>query len=87
MVGIAEARAEAVKKLDEDEKARLEVAKAKHGNPTPTQRESDLYKLGLLGLDEKEPTGAPPDPHALQNKALVASQEAAYKTREASAKK
>lgn len=86
MPGNAEARAEAVKKLDADDAARVEAAKAKtYGNPTPTQREADLAKLGLLDIDAKEPTGAEPDPHALKDKALAAQEAAGYKTKKLSA--
>jgi hypothetical protein len=68
---LEERRAEAVKQLDEDDKKRHDAnveagQKAAKVQPTPTQREADLAKLGLLDIDKKEPSGAGPDPHALQ---------------------
>lgn len=47
--------------LDARDQANEEVERLTSGvRPTPTQRECDLMRLGVA-LDEKEPSGAPPD--------------------------
>jgi hypothetical protein len=83
----ADAQAAAIKKLDEDDKARQEAIveagqRQLKMKPTPTQRENDLAKLGLLDIDSKEDDGSGPDPHDLQQRALTADAQGRYKTRD-----
>ena len=63
------ARADAEKQLDEDDDKREEASTAAAQaaakvKPTPSQRESDLARLGVLHPDDREPSGAPPEAHA-----------------------
>jgi len=86
-----EAQAAANKRLDEDDKARVErnaeaEKRRTQAKPTPTQREADLAKLGLLDIDSKEDDGSGPEVMpAHVRRAAVADEEAVqrYKTREA----
>lgn len=89
-----EAQEAANKRLDEDDKAReasnLEVMERRNkGKPTPTQRESDLAKLGLLDIDSKEDDGSGPEiflPNTRRSAAMTGQGNEPYKTREAKAK-
>jgi hypothetical protein len=60
-------KAEADKRnRDELERSREERANrpqdmAFGGHPTPTQAENDEIRLGLRHIDDKEPSGSPPD--------------------------
>ena len=63
------ARAEAEKQLDEDDAKREEASttaakEAAKVKPTPSQRESDLARMGVFNPDDREPSGAPPEAHA-----------------------
>jgi hypothetical protein len=92
---LLERRAEATKKLDEADKARndynIERGKRELGyRPTPTQRESDLARLGLLDIDAKEDDGSGPEipPFNIRRSAHLEGQHnEPYKTREAKAGK
>ena len=81
----SKARDAALKQLDEAEKAQAEMVKANaergaRTKPTPTDREIDLAKLGLLDLDNKEDSGA--DPELVHTRvALPADEAAKYHTR------
>lgn len=88
----SDAREAANKKLDEDDKARhdanVEAGKRQaESKPTPTQRENDLAKLGLLDPDEKEDDGSGPEvmPGALRRD-VSAEDAAKYKTRDVTKK-
>ena len=89
-----EAQEAANKRLDEDDKAReasnLEVMERRNkGKPTPTQRESDLAKLGLLDIDSKEDDGSGPEvylPNTRRSAMNAGQGNEPYKTREAKAK-
>lgn len=90
MADVTQARAEAIKKLDADDKAREESA-IERGQaeakvkPTPTPREIDLAKLGLLDIDNKEASGAPPEvfPQNLRRNLVNEPATKGYKTRDA----
>jgi hypothetical protein len=80
------AKSEAEKTLDDQEKARLKAnADAQklmdEAQPTPTQRENDLARLGQLDIDNKEADGSPEDTLGVQTRDLKAGEPAAYKTK------
>lgn len=77
-------RSDAVKKLDEDEKRRVDQInqvgeRESQSKPTPTQRENDLAKLGLLDIDSKEDDGSGPDVPPQNTRRTVEGQ---YNTRD-----
>ena len=79
------AREAALKELDEADKAREEQRKesderAAKAKPTPTPREVDLAKLGLLDIDNKEDDGSGPE-LVHTRVALPADEAAKYNTR------
>lgn len=82
-----EQRAETEAQLDEDDKEREEAA-IKDGQerlkvkPTPSQRESDLARLGQLHPDDREPSGAPPEPGSKAAKDREREKAGDYKSRD-----
>jgi len=87
-----DARQAADKRLDEEAKARHEAnveagRRQAEGKPTPTQRENDLAKLGLLDHDEKEDDGSGPEimPGGLRRD-ISAEDAAKYRTRDVTKK-
>lgn len=58
---------------DVDDRAKVAAAGNKEAmrlqnesQPTPTQRENDLAKVGALDHDDKEPDGSEPEGHAIR---------------------
>lgn len=53
--------------------------------PTPTQRENDLAKVGALDIDDKEDDGSGPDPFSAEAETVEGGdaprQKRAYRTR------
>jgi hypothetical protein len=67
---MADNRAAMAKVVDENARAAAERAQNQESRqmgvqPTPTQRENDLAKVGALDIDDKEDDGSGPDPRQL----------------------
>lgn len=80
-------RADANKMLDDQQKAREDInadreQREANMKPTPTQRENDLAKLGLLDIDDKEDDGSGPEQLPNQpRREMTPDERARYKTR------
>jgi hypothetical protein len=83
-------RKAAEKSIDDDAKARADSVAASEqimaSQPTPTQREADLAKMGV-DVSEKEDDGSGPDPNEdVRKQATPAVAPAKYETRDAKPK-
>jgi hypothetical protein len=86
---MAQAHVDAAKKTLAEDKAKVEKeakewADYTKGNPTPTQEECDLAKLGASPRHHKE-DGSGPDRRATMTRAMGAGAAAPYATRRATA--
>jgi hypothetical protein len=90
---MADNRAAMAKVVEENARAAAERAKEQEAKqmgvqPTPTQRENDLARVGALDIDDKEDDGSGPDPHAppmqpMARNVAAAAPAAPYSTRAA----
>lgn len=85
-------RAAAVKRVDDETKARTEAMeetarRQSEAKPTPTQRENDLAKLGALDIDDKEDDGSGPELLPVtRREAVSGGDQGRYRTRESTRK-
>lgn len=68
-----EAKAKAVEGVDArlkeaEERALAQAERQEKSKPTPTQRETDLAKVGALDIDSKEPSGAETEEEAAERR-------------------